>query len=691
MKLPTKLLENVAKQFNPTSDEVQEIRRRNAADSARALEDAAAVERRCEMIAKVAPERITDAFERYIGENDLLPINYLTIGYSQSRSVGRVRFFDRDAGKGAVATGFLISEDLLVTNHHVFPVDDAVGFDQHAKDPTIEFNHEYDMDGRCPEPIVFELEPQRFLHTNAALDLVIIAVKATDRTGAHALRDQGYLVLNGARGKAGLGDFATIIQHPRGAEKQIAIRKNEVINVELPDALIYTSDTAPGSSGAPVFNDQWQVIALHSAGVPKKNAKGEYVDASGEVIEQVDGAIDGDRVVWVSNRGIRVSAIMAHLRASAALVSQPLIQNLFSPAYTDSRPFAYLSRPAPLSERAAAPARGAAPSQGSAAAPMPPININISISPHGHATTTLGPPTAPSALAAASAFEKKYEDELDFSECTGFDDHFMGVYLPMPKPKPKLRKKLAFLLESPKAYTLDYHHFSTIHHAVRRVPVVSGINVNARSRYAALDEEGSRVDKWFRDNRIDYDVQLNDTFYAKSGFDRGHMARREDAEWGRSLARAKLSADLTCSYANAAPQVRALNRAKFGDRGKWGLLELELLEKGIENEEGKAGRMCVFAGPLFDDDDPAFKGIQVALDFFKVVLWYDGGGELRTTCYRLSQEKLVGHIEFEVLRFDEVFKTYQLPIGAIEKATGLEFHPNITSRDTSSGDEEIVE
>jgi endonuclease G len=275
MKLPMKLLENTAQQFNPSPDEVREIRQRNAAESARALEDAAAVERRCDMIATVAPERLTDAFERYIGENDLLPINYLTIGYSQSRSVGRIRFFDRNAGKGAVATGFLISEDLLVTNHHVFPVDDAVAFDNLAKEPTVDFNHEYDMDGRCPEPVVFELEPQRFLHTHAALDLAIIAVKATDRSGAHALRDQGYLVLNGARGKAGMGDFATIIQHPGGAEKQIAIRKNEIINVKLPEALIYTSDTAPGSSGAPVFNDQWQVIALHSAGVPKKNANGD--------------------------------------------------------------------------------------------------------------------------------------------------------------------------------------------------------------------------------------------------------------------------------------------------------------------------------------------------------------------------------------------------------------------------------
>jgi endonuclease G len=283
---------------------------------------------------------------------------------------------------------------------------------------------------------------------------------------------------------------------------------------------------------------------------------------------------------------------------------------------------------------------------------------------------------------AALALEKKYEDELDFSKCTGFDENFMGVHVPMPVPKASLRKKLAFLTGNPSAFLLKYHHFSAIHHAVRRVPIVSGINVHARYRHAELDVEGSRSDKWFRDNRIDYDVQLDDAFYAKSGFDKGHLARREDAEWGTTVAKAKLAADLTCSYANALPQVPALNRAKFGAKGKWGLLEVELLEKGIENETGKAARICVFNGPLFEADDPVFKGVQVALSFYKIVVWYDGGGQLRTTCYRLDQKKLVGQIEFEVLRFDDVFESSQVPIGTIEKITGLDFHPNITSRDT---------
>lgn len=45
---------------------------------------------------------------------------------------------------------------------------------------------------------------------------------------------------------------------------------------------------------------------------------------------------------------------------------------------------------------------------------------------------------------------------------------------------------------------------------------------------------------------------------------------------------AKAAADLTCSYANAVPQVPAFNRATMGYNGQWGQLEKKLLEAGRE-------------------------------------------------------------------------------------------------------------
>jgi endonuclease G len=677
------LLDEAQAQYSPTGDEIRAERERVANADPAELSSQEQFERRREMIAATAIEPIADAFERLIGGSQLLPINYLLLGYLQSQSVGRIRYFDRREGKEAVATGFLISENLLMTNHHVFPVQNAAEFDAFAKDAVVEFNYQYDLDGNRSAPVEFQLEPQRFVHTAKPLDMALVAVHPTDTTGLHFLKNQGYLVLDGSLGKAVVGDFASIIQHPSGKEKQIAIRKNEIINIDLPDALIYVSDTAQGSSGAPVFNDQWQVIALHSAGVAKKNADGQFIDKNGEVVEPVNGRVDEDRLVWESNRGIRVSAMMASLRAVPGLATDPLVQQLFSPAYTDSRPYAALSRPHLDVERTTFPAASdVAATPVVPVTPTAPINININIGPGGPVVTTATGAAMVAPSEAAIAFERQtFEDRLDFSECAGFDDRFMGVHIPMPKPNASLRKKLAFLKDSPTAYTLKYHHISTLHHAVRRVPIVSGVNVNGKKRFSNL----SGVNKWFRDNRIDYDVQLNEDFYDKSGFDKGHLARREDAEWGSTAAAALAAADLTCSYANAVPQVPALNRAVFGFTGEWGQLEIELLERGVENEPEKASRICVFNGPLFDNDDPVFKGVQVAVSFYKVVVWYDGDENLRTTCYVLSQENLVGEIEFEVLRFDDIFTTAQVPIRQIEKTTGLKFPAVVVDNDTYNG------
>ena len=162
--------------------------------------------------------------------------------------MGLIRYFDKREAKGAVATGFLVSHNLVMTDHHVLPVVTLAEFENFAGSPTIEFNFEYDIDGNKPEPVLFVLEPQQFLHTSKNLDMALIAVRSVDTSGTHSLKDQGYLVLNGNLGKAGVGDFASIIQHPEGHEKQIAIRKNEVINIDHQDVILYASDTAQGTA-----------------------------------------------------------------------------------------------------------------------------------------------------------------------------------------------------------------------------------------------------------------------------------------------------------------------------------------------------------------------------------------------------------------------------------------------------------
>ena len=56
-----------------------------------------------------------------------------------------------------------------------------------------------------------------------------------------------------------------------GEDKHIALHANDVLSV-WNQHLYYTTDTEPGSSGAPVFNKDWKVVAIHHAG--KTDAEG---------------------------------------------------------------------------------------------------------------------------------------------------------------------------------------------------------------------------------------------------------------------------------------------------------------------------------------------------------------------------------------------------------------------------------
>lgn len=71
-----------------------------------------------------------------------------------------------------------------------------------------------------------------------------------------------------------------VVGHPRGGGLQFSLNDSVLLDIDEPRRLVhYRTPTEPGSSGSPVFNAAWEVIALHHAGsttAPRLHGRGNY-------------------------------------------------------------------------------------------------------------------------------------------------------------------------------------------------------------------------------------------------------------------------------------------------------------------------------------------------------------------------------------------------------------------------------
>lgn len=241
--------------------------------------------------------------ERIVGLNDLVAINFLLLGLQAAKPVCRIHIRDGSGRPAGFGSGFMVSPTLLLTNHHV--LEDR----RFALRSLAEFDFETDINFMPKPTRNFRLDPEQFFYNNPELDFALVAVQPQALDGT-PLSQFGFLPLIPQTGKVLVGEAVSIIQHPEGADKHVAIRSNHILSLH-DDFIHYETDTMPGSSGSPVFNDQWQVAALHHSGVPRVNAQGKTLTKDGRIWrpEMGDEAID-----WIGNEGVRVSAIFNHLR-----------------------------------------------------------------------------------------------------------------------------------------------------------------------------------------------------------------------------------------------------------------------------------------------------------------------------------------------------------------------------------------
>ncbi len=297
---------------------------------------------------RVALEDLGPLERLILPDNNFLLVHFLEEGAAVQRAVARVTLTESHgrlpAGTGW-GTGFLVSPSLFMTNNHVIR-DKAF-----TRKVEMQFNFQLDYNGNALSVDAYSADPDDVFYTNVALDFTLVRLNPRcrwiignslrfrngDRSWGDGIdnpvnlvgytpdplgpvpplpvlpairvpfvpsRDGlpwarhcenpgeawGYLRLSDSLSYA-TDQHLNIVQHPKGRRKEVALQQNNLTNVYA-GRIRYTTDTEPGSSGSAVFNNAWELVAIH-------HAAGEWDEANNR---------------WLSNEGMRIDKIVEDLR-----------------------------------------------------------------------------------------------------------------------------------------------------------------------------------------------------------------------------------------------------------------------------------------------------------------------------------------------------------------------------------------
>ena len=240
---------------------------------------------------------------------------------------------------------------------------------------------------------------------------------------------------------------------------------------------------------------------------------------------------------------------------------------------------------------------------------------------------------------------------------------------------------------------LHYPNYSVVQHAERRFPIFTASNIDG-ALYQNIKRKdlfkGGR-DRWRKDRRISFKHQWGGELYKapKSDFDKGHLVKREDVQWGEHVDEAKEGARGTFYYTNAVPQHPDVNRAIWKDIEDY-ILHEETLHFDL--------KICSFTGPVLREDDPIFVSsvreneVKIPALFWKVIYYTRDKKKTQRVAFLVGQLSLLeSHEIVHPMIFDrdadadnyfldfDMADTYQVNTALIESLTNLTFAKAVDS------------
>ena len=206
--------------------------------------------------------------EKVLEDSSFFSVDWLRQGEKAIEGVCKIIDpYSRSSG-----SGFLLPGGYIMTNHHV------ISSDLVAEGIKVMFNYQ-EKDGEIGQTLSKTLDVQSPYYLNSELDVAIFKLNNTD-----GIEHDGFTLETNPLPKE--GQPVTILQHPQGRPKELTIGSfcgEEGIDIS------YNASTDSGSSGSPVFNQQWQIIGLHyGAHGQKAINKGVKISA---ILDKMDPSI----------------------------------------------------------------------------------------------------------------------------------------------------------------------------------------------------------------------------------------------------------------------------------------------------------------------------------------------------------------------------------------------------------------
>lgn len=543
-------------------------------------------------------------------------------------SVGRIELAN-SPGPNWVGTGWVIRENIVVTNRHVAQIFGEFqgaefvfkpGLDDTPIRPRIDFLEEFGSDASREFPL-FKIV---HIESGGGPDLAFLRIEPV---AGQSVPDPVELAATGP----GNGDQVAVIGYPardsmfpkqdvmdrifnsRYDKKRLA--PGLVIGGET-DRVFHDCSTLGGNSGGQVISlKDGRAVALHFAGTLFAKNHAVPID---RVVSRLDDVLAG------------------HIERRSVVVSPPDTNSpLQSPLFKT-------------------------PQAGVIEATIP-IHIRISLGDlQGGSVTTNAP------LPSARIIDLNADDDQfatvearpeDYLDRKGYQSKFLGngFEVPLPELTENLDDVLEFGPVGKRQQILKYDHFSVLMSISRRMCRFSACNIDGK-----LSKRTTRSG-WQFDPRIPKSAQIMKECYGNPPkFSRGHMTRREDPAWGKTQAEADRGNSDSMHVTNTVPQIQPFNG------GVW----LALEDYALQNARKDKMQICVFTGPFLAKNDPIRFNVKVPISFWKVIAFiHDQTGELCATGYTMSQKSFLTEEEFVFGRHEHA----QHPIHVIEARAGISF------------------